>query len=71
MARNIGYDDEECFRLVESFRRADGSTGEITWGPYSTLAAARGMRTRQERYPTYSGSVFTIDRAAIDWENVE
>ncbi|MEU3285616.1 hypothetical protein [Streptomyces longwoodensis] len=71
MARSIGYEDEECFRLVESFTRADGSCGHITWGPYSTLAQARGMRTRQRRYPTYAGSVFTIDRAPIAWEAVE
>jgi hypothetical protein len=71
MARSIGHTDEECFRVVETFTRADGSTGHLTWGPYSTLAQARGMRTRQRRWLTFENSVFTIDRAPIAWENVE
>lgn len=71
MARSIGYEDEECFRLVETFTRANGSVGRITWGPYSTLSMARGMRTRQRRLPTCEGSVFTIDRAPVRWESVE
>jgi hypothetical protein len=71
MARAIGYDDEECFRLVETFTRTNGTTGRITWGPYSTLAAARGTRTRQELRPTYANSSFTIDRAPVSWTRVE
>ncbi|MDH6625773.1 hypothetical protein M2271_003584 [Streptomyces sp. LBL] len=71
MTRNIGHDDEECFRLVQTFTRSNGTTGYLTWGPYSTLAQARGMRTRQSRYPMYANPVFTIDRAPISWERVE
>lgn len=67
----MGAEDDELFRLVQRFPRHDGSAAELAYGPYGTLAAARGVRTRELRWCHFEGSVFTIERAPVVWEVVE
>ncbi|MER7922141.1 hypothetical protein ABTY96_03220 [Streptomyces sp. NPDC096057] len=71
MSRSIGIEDNEVFRVVERWTRADGTTGVIVYGPYTALSAARGTRSRERRSPMSDSSVFTIDRAPVQWETVE
>ncbi|MCR8576440.1 hypothetical protein [Streptomyces sp. Isolate_219] len=70
MARAMGYDDTEMFRVIETFQRVrggvpTGESGRFVHGPFSTLSAARGVRSREKRQPYNETSVFTIERMPV------
>lgn len=63
--RSIDGASQRAYRVVKE----NGSKYEKYKGPYSTLGAAKGMKTRLESY--YPGREFYIEQTPEGWERVE
>lgn len=62
--RTINGDSERAYRVVQGF-----SWGPHYMGPYSTLGAAKGVRTREQKY--YPNIEIWIEQTPEGWEKVE
>lgn len=80
MARNMGEQYDEAFRVVisKSGQRNDGSDygWDSYYGPYATLGAAKGQMTRElydaRRYIELGGVVEGwIEKSSAKWERVK
>lgn len=62
--RNL-KDSGDAFRV-----KAVSRQGHVSYvGPYATIGAAKGSRTRMRRYG-YSHSTLTVEKAVTNWEEV-
>jgi hypothetical protein len=62
--RNL-KDSGDAFRV-----KAVSAYGRVSYvGPYATVGAAKGSRTRMKRYG-YGTSTLTIEKAVTNWEEV-
>lgn len=72
--RSIDGNSQRAYRVVRTTEYTRTTTKQF-YGPYSTLAAAKGKRTtlvgNEERWPTGAPVTIEIEQTPEGWEKVE